>query len=79
VVLWRYPVSDRIVGGPIVGEGRLFFVTESGTVQVLDAFQGTLLSGSNIASRVAAQPAASEGQIFVPGSDGVLYALREAN
>lgn len=78
-LLWRYSVNDRIVGGPIVGEGRLFFVTESGTVQILDAFQGTLLSGSNIASRVAAQPAASEGYIFVPGSDGVLYALREDN
>ncbi|MBX3001053.1 MAG: PQQ-binding-like beta-propeller repeat protein [Caldilineaceae bacterium] len=76
-LLWNYPVSG-IVGGPIVGEGRLFFATESGTVQILDAFQGVLTTGFNVAS-VAGQPAAGDGMIFVPGRNGILYAQRETN
>jgi outer membrane protein assembly factor BamB len=76
-LLWNYPVNG-IVGGPIVGEGRLFFATESGTVQILDAFQGALTTGFNFSS-VAGQPAASEGMIFVPGRNGILYAQRETN
>jgi outer membrane protein assembly factor BamB len=78
-LLWRHSVNEQIVGGPIVGEGRLFFATESGTVRILDAYQGSLMTGASIASRTAAQPAASEDYIFVPGSDGILYALRETN
>lgn len=73
-LLWSYPFGDRIVGGPIVGEGRLIFVSESGAIQVLDALNGRLLFNNSISSRVAGAPAVSNRRIFVPGVDGNLHA-----
>jgi outer membrane protein assembly factor BamB len=75
--LWRENVNGSIAGGPIVGEGRLLFAFESGTVEIRDAFQGTAVSWVNIGVGVAAQPAVGGGWLFVPGRNGILHAWRE--
>ncbi len=77
--LWRYAFGDRIMGGILVGEGRLLFVSESGTIQVLNALNGNMIFATSIPFRVAGSPAASGNHIFIPGIDGRLYALIEAN
>lgn len=75
-ILWRTAVAGQVLGGPLVDGSRVLVVSQSGTVQVFDAQNGAPLSGSPIAAAAAAGPAVSGAYIFVPGTDGQLYALQ---
>ncbi len=74
-ILWRVPVAGQVLGGPLVDSGRVLVVTQSGTVQLFDAQTGAQLAGLPISAAAAAGPAVSGALIFVPGTDGQLYAL----
>ncbi|RME50645.1 MAG: hypothetical protein D6790_20970, partial [Caldilineae bacterium] len=63
--LWRYNAPDELMGGPIVGNGRLLIAFASGAVQILDAFRGVVLYTQSVPVRLAGPPAVSDGWIFV--------------
>ncbi len=78
-ILWLYSFLDRVVGGPLVGNGRIVLPLESGTVAVVDANRGFLLDASLVVpARITNAAAASAGWIFVPTADGRLYAIQES-
>jgi outer membrane protein assembly factor BamB len=74
-VRWRTAVAGQALGGPLVDGGRVLVLTQSGTVQLFDGTTGAPLAGSPISAAAAAGPAVSGALIFVPGTDGQLYAL----
>lgn len=78
--LWRINFSDiGILGGPIVGNGRLLVAGVSGSVQILDAVSGLIVGAAPINETLAGAPAVSEGWIFLSARNGRLYAMRESN
>ncbi len=78
-LLWSHTFLDRVVEGPLVGDGRIVLPLESGTVAVMDANRGVLLDASLVVpARITDAAAASAGWIFVPTADGRLYAIQEA-
>ncbi len=78
--LWRTAVADiGVPGGPIVGNGRLLAVGISGSLQVLDAANGTIIHSTSIAASLVGAPAVSEGWIFLASHNGRLYGMKENN
>lgn len=78
VSTWEYNLGTSIVGGPIVGNGQILFVSTGGYIQILNSVLGGLIAGvSSAASTVVGQAAVSGDRIFIPGANGVLYSMRE--
>ncbi len=75
---WSYNLGTQIVGGPLVGNGQILFVSTGGYIQILDSVGGALISGASSAARsVVNQPAVGGGRIFIPDANGILHAMRE--
>ncbi|MBI3959409.1 MAG: PQQ-binding-like beta-propeller repeat protein [Chloroflexi bacterium] len=78
--LWRVPFADEaILGGPIVGNGRILVTGISGSVQVLNAFNGQVVGGAPVTESLAGPPAVSDGWIFLAARNGRLYGMKESN
>jgi outer membrane protein assembly factor BamB len=73
---WRSSlVGGAVMGGPLVDANNALVVTQSGTVHLFENQSGSSISVPSIASFAAGAPAISGAYIFVPGTDGRLYAL----
>lgn len=78
--LWRVPFADDgILGGPIAGNGRLLVTSASGSVQILNAFNGQVVGGTPVTESLAGPPAVSDGWIFLAARNGRLYGMKESN
>ena len=78
--LWRVPfVDDGILGGPIVGNGRILVTGISGSVQILSAFNGQTVGGAPVTESLAGPPAVSDGWIYLAALNGRLYGMKEGN
>jgi len=75
--IWRTEVPGTVVGGPIVDADQVLVVTNSGMMSMYDRY-GTLLGNATITSgaQVMAAPAVSGVYLYVPASDGQVYAWR---
>jgi len=75
--LWRVLTDGEVLGGPIVGDGEAFIVTETGDARYLDAEDGgQILVERGPATTIA--PAAVAGDwIFLIGQEG-MYGFRGA-
>jgi len=77
--LWRTPFADvGILGGTIVGNGRLLVAEASGSVQILDAISGQIVGSAPIIETLAGPPAISDGWIFLAARNGRLYGMKES-
>lgn len=74
--LWRNNVAGAVLGGPLVGQDMVITVTQGGEVQYFNATTGSPIHSAIVASTVSNAPAISGAWIFIPGTDGGLYALR---
>jgi outer membrane protein assembly factor BamB len=73
---WRSPlVGGAVMGGPLVDASHALVVTQSGTVHLFETGSGSSISVPSIGASAAGAPAISGAYIFVPGTDGRLYAL----
>lgn len=73
---WRNGVpGGQVLGGPLVDSSRVLVVTQSGTVQMFESQSGSGITVPSIASPAGGAPAVSGAYLFVPGTDGRLYAL----
>lgn len=73
---WRTAIGGGpVMGGPLVDADRVLIVTQAGLVHLLENASGSPISVPSITSSVAGGPAISGAYIFVPGTDGRLYAL----
>lgn len=74
--VWRTGIAGgQVMGGPLVDATHLMAVTQAGNVHLLDNTNGSAISVPSIASFAGGAPAVSGAYIFVPGTDGRLYAL----
>ncbi|RLT37059.1 MAG: hypothetical protein DWI57_14070 [Chloroflexi bacterium] len=77
--LWRVPFADdAILGGPIVGNGRLLVTGISGIVQVLNVRDGQVVGSAPVTESLVGPPAVSGGWIFLAARNGRLYGMKES-
>jgi outer membrane protein assembly factor BamB len=82
--LWRYSTPSPVRAAPTLDEGRLYVLTISNQLEVLDAEKGLALwNHAGITEHAGllgtASPAVSKGVVVVPYSSGELYALKTEN
>jgi outer membrane protein assembly factor BamB len=73
--LWQERVNGLFSASPVAGDGKIYFVSETGEVIVLRAGrQPQVIARNDMGERLMASPAISNGQIFLRG-DGSLFAI----
>ncbi|MBI2706821.1 MAG: PQQ-binding-like beta-propeller repeat protein [Proteobacteria bacterium] len=82
--LWRYSTPSPVRAAPTLDEGRLYVLTISNQLEVLDAEKGTpLWNHAGITEHAGllgtASPAVSKGVVVVTYSSGEIYALKAEN
>jgi outer membrane protein assembly factor BamB len=77
-LFWRTPVSGQVLGGPFVDGEQVIVFTASGSIHFLNAATGNVNNSAVIPAQANAPGAISGEWLFVPGANGTLYALREA-
>ncbi len=75
--IWRVEVPGLVVGGPIVDADQVLVVTNSGNLRMYDR-NGTQIETVTLPNSVTAMgaPAVSGLFLYIPASDGQVYALR---
>ena len=77
--LWQERVDGLFSASPVAGDGKVYFVSETGEVIVLRAGREAQVMARNaVGDRLMASPAISNGQIFLRG-DGSLFAIGRAS
>ena len=73
--IWQQRVEGIFSASPVAGDGKIYFVSETGETIVLKAGrQPEVLARNDIGERLIASPAISNGQIFLR-SDDRLFAI----
>ncbi len=73
--IWQERVDGLFTASPIAGDGKIYFVSETGEVIVLRAGrEPAVIARNDIGERLMASPAISNGQLFLR-SDGRLFAI----
>jgi outer membrane protein assembly factor BamB len=73
--LWQERVNGLFSASPVAGDGKIYFVSETGEVIVLRAGRTPqVIARNDMGERLMASPAISNGQIFLR-SDGSLFAI----
>jgi outer membrane protein assembly factor BamB len=75
--LWRAGTPGPVLGGAWTDGSRVLAITQAGMLLFVDATNGATLPSATIPAPAGGAGAVSDPWIFVPGADGVLYALRE--
>jgi outer membrane protein assembly factor BamB len=83
-ILWRIPTQSPVRASPTFSEGRLYILTISNQLEVLDASTGNRLWDHAGITEFAgllgtASPAVSKGVVVVTYSSGEIYALKAEN
>ena len=76
--LWQERVNGLFTASPVAGDGKIYFVSETGEVIVLrSGREPRVVARNDVGERLLASPAISNGQIFLR-SDGALFAIGKA-
>ncbi len=68
--LWQERVGGVFTASPIAGDGKIFFVSETGETVVLRAGRTfEILSRNKLDGHFVASPAAAAGQVFLRADD----------
>jgi outer membrane protein assembly factor BamB len=73
--VWQHRIPGIFSASPVAGDGKIYFVSETGDVVVLRAGRTPdVLATNAMGERLIASPAISNGQIFLR-SDDRLFAI----
>jgi len=73
--IWQERVDGIFSASPVAGDGKIYFVSETGETIVLKAGRAPqVLARNDLGERLIASPAISNGQLFIR-SDGQLFAI----
>ena len=73
--VWQERVDGIFSASPVAGDGKIYFVSETGETIVLRAGrEPRVIAKNDIGERLIASPALSDGQIFLR-SDGQLFCV----
>jgi outer membrane protein assembly factor BamB len=76
--IWRQRVDGIFSASPVAGDGKIYFVSETGETIVLKAGrQAEVLARNDIGERLIASPAVSDGAIYLR-SDDRLFCIKIA-
>ncbi len=83
-ILWRFTTQSPVRAAPTFADGRLYVLTISNQLEVLDAEKGNRLWEHAGITEYAgllgsASPAVAKGVVIVPYSSGEIYALKAEN
>jgi outer membrane protein assembly factor BamB len=71
--LWQQRLDGIFSASPVVGDGKVYFTSETGSVFVLrSARQPELLARNDLGERLIASPAISQGRIFFRSDDRLI-------
>lgn len=73
---WRTTRGGPHVPSPVLYQGRLYVVNDTGIASCLDAADGTVLWQARIRARFSASPLEAEGLLYCCSEEGVTYVLR---
>lgn len=77
-VLWREQRAVPYHATPIVSEGLVYLITDSGIVSVLSAESGELVRRDRLARsgvNLSASPVLGDGKLFIASQDGEVYVV----
>lgn len=77
-VLWRTNQSNPYVPSPLVANGQLFVVTDSGVAFCRDLETGNILWKKRLGGNFSASPLLAGGNIYATNEDGVTHIFRAA-
>jgi outer membrane protein assembly factor BamB len=73
--IWQQRVEGIFSASPVAGDGKIYFVSETGeTIVLKSGRQPEVLARNDLGERLIASPAISNGQLFIRG-DGRLFAV----
>jgi outer membrane protein assembly factor BamB len=76
--IWQERVEGIFTASPVAGDGKIYFVSETGqTIVLKGGRQPEVLARNDIGERLIASPAISNGAIYLR-SDGRLFCIRNA-
>jgi outer membrane protein assembly factor BamB len=75
---WVQPFGGDVVNSLLADESSVLASANSGVVQLYDASLGTVTAGNVNTTIMAGPPAVSGGWLFVAGTNGTMFGLREA-
>lgn len=76
--LWRLRTRSSVDASPLgLAGGRVLIATSRGRLQLIDGATGEAAWSYNAGGAFLAAPAASDGLVLLPNTDGKLYALGE--
>ena len=68
--VWQERVDGVFSASPVAGDGKIYFVSETGeTIVLKSGREPVVLARNDIGERLMASPAISNGQIFLRGDD----------
>ncbi|HEX3870436.1 MAG TPA: PQQ-binding-like beta-propeller repeat protein [Pirellulales bacterium] len=75
-LLWRTPRGGPHVPSPLLFEGRIYTVNDTGIATCLSAQDGKLLWQARARGKFSASPIESEGRLYCASEEGVTYVLK---
>jgi outer membrane protein assembly factor BamB len=72
--VWQQRTPGVFSASPVAGDGKVYFVSETGETVVVSADSPSILATNDIGERVLASPAIAGGSLFVR-TDGSLYRI----
>jgi len=72
---WKFQADGPASGSPVVGDGKVYFGTWSGTIYCVDASKGTKIWSNTYSTRILSTPAIVNGILYTGADDGNVYAL----
>lgn len=73
--IWQERVEGIFTASPVVGDGKVYFASETGeTIVVRAGRQPAVIARNDVGERLVASPAISNGQLFLR-ADGALFCI----
>jgi outer membrane protein assembly factor BamB len=72
--VWQERTPGVFSASPVAGDGKVYFVSETGETIVLSVDGPTIIARNDLGERALASPAVAGGRIFIR-TDGQLYAI----
>jgi outer membrane protein assembly factor BamB len=72
--VWQERTPGVFSASPVAGDGKVYFVSETGETIVLSVNGPTIIARNDLGERALASPAIAGGRIFIR-TDGQLYAI----
>ncbi|MEY4565523.1 MAG: hypothetical protein RLY14_493 [Planctomycetota bacterium] len=75
-LLWKLPAKAVGRSSPVYAEGRLYFVEDGGTLLVVDAKTGKIVTSKKVGRIMFGSPLFADGKLYVAENTGKVYIFK---